>query len=137
MDPDADAAADSEQSTNDSSDPPTLRADRPEWMTLGSMDPAAGYRMLVTLNSRGGAIERIELTTRNEDKTLKYHRVDTRTGYLGYFAGEPAEEATGVRVNVVGPGTPAAIAKTSAGEIGIQPGDIILNVAKTPVTWPD
>ncbi|MGB7347800.1 MAG: membrane protein insertase YidC [Pirellulaceae bacterium] len=118
-------------------DTPVIRADRPEWLTLGSMDPATGYQMLVTLNSRGGGIERIELTTRDEDNALKYHRVDVRTGYLGYFAGEPAAKESGVLVNVVGPGTPAALAKTSDGTVGLQPGDIILSVATKPVTNSD
>jgi YidC/Oxa1 family membrane protein insertase len=129
----ADASGDNEPQE---SDRPQMRADRPEWITLGSMDPASGYQMLVTLNSRGGGIERLELTTRGEGEELKYHRVDTRTGYLGYFAGEPADQATGVRVNVVGPGTPAALAKTASGDVGVQPGDIILSVAKTPVSTP-
>src|SRR5688572_18546892 len=32
----------------------------PQWLTLGSVDPSSSYRMLVTLSSKGGAIERIE-----------------------------------------------------------------------------
>ena len=39
--------------------------------------------MLVTLNNRGGAVERIELTQRDEKGRLKYRRVDTTSGYLG------------------------------------------------------
>ncbi len=83
------------------------------------MDPASGFQMLVTLNSRGGGIERIELTERNKAGEFKYRRVDVFSGYLGYFSGQAAPDVDGVLVNVVGPGTPAAIA-------GIKVGDVII-----------
>ncbi|WP_372723768.1 membrane protein insertase YidC [Novipirellula sp.] len=98
------------------------RPKSPEWVTLGSMDPKSGYSMLVTLNSRGGAIERIELVQREEGNgKLKYRRVDIRSGYMGYFAATTAESVDGVTVNVVGPGTPAQVA-------GLKEGDIITKV---------
>ncbi len=116
----------------ESDTPPPERPERPDWLTLGSMASNSNYRMLVTLNSRGGGIERIELTERNADGDLKYRRVDVFSGYLGYLAGESAEQtdgvlADGVLVNVVGPGTPAAVAD-------IQVGDIITRIDQTPVT---
>ncbi len=110
--------------------PAPQRPTRPEWSTLGSMDPNAGYFMLVTLNSRGGGVERIELTERNQDGSFKYRRVDVRDGYLGYFAGEPSTESDGVVVNVVGPGTPAQLA-------GVQVDDVIVSVAGHPVISPE
>lgn len=106
--------------------PPPERPSRPEWLTLGSMAPDSGYYLLVTLNSRGGGIERIEMTQRDEAGQLRYRRVDVRHGYLGYFAGEPAPDVDGVLVNVVGPGTPAQIA-------GIEVGDVIVAVDGQPV----
>jgi YidC/Oxa1 family membrane protein insertase len=87
--------------------------------TLGSLDPAAA-RMLVTLTSRGAAVERIELADE------KFHDQDDRSGYLGHLAVEAA--AGGCRVGVVGPGTPAARA-------GLKAGDIIAGVNGT--TTPD
>ncbi len=102
------------------------RPDRPQWVTLGSMDPESGHNMLVTLSSRGGAIERIELTKRDRDGELKYRRIDVFSGYLGYLAGESASQSSGVLVNVVGPGTPAAVA-------GLAIGDVIVSLAGTPV----
>ena len=114
---DADADADSEVAQ---------RPQRPEWLTLGSMDPASGHLMLITLCSRGGGIERVELTERKDDGDFKYRRVDVFTGYLGYFAEEPFEQADGVLVNVVGPGTPADLA-------GIKVGDVIVSVAGMPI----
>ncbi len=116
--PTADAAA-GETATQE---PAVERPEQPRWVTLGSMDENSGHLMLVTLTTRGGGIERIELTERDDSGRLKYRRVDTRDGYLGYFAGTPATKVDGVRVNVVGPGTPADRA-------GIQVGDIILAIA--------
>lgn len=105
----------------------------PEWFTLGSMDPADGYNLLIYFASKGGAIERIEITARDDDGNLEYRRVDTRSGYLGYFAGESSDLVDGVKVNVVGPGTPADLAVAASGENGIQVGDVILAVDGTPV----
>ncbi len=112
------------------------RPSRPEWLTLGSMDPASGYHMLVTLNTLGGGVERIELTARDDAGDLRYQRVDRRSGYLGYLAGEPAETADGVRVNVVGPGTPAALAQADGVAAGLSPGDRIVAVAGQAVATP-
>ncbi|QDT03426.1 Membrane protein insertase YidC [Rubripirellula lacrimiformis] len=99
----------------------------PEWITLGSMAADSGYHMLVTLNTRGAGIERIELTERDDKGKLKYHRVDIRIGYLGYLAAESATTVDGVVINVVGPGTPAQIA-------GLKVGDIITSIDGKPVT---
>jgi YidC/Oxa1 family membrane protein insertase len=98
----------------------------PIWESLGSMDPADDYWMLVTLCSRGAGIERIELTERLENGKLKYRRVDVRSGYLGYLAPKVAEDGNGLTVQVVGPGTPAALAvDRQGGAIGLRPGDRI------------
>jgi YidC/Oxa1 family membrane protein insertase len=104
-----------------------------EWFTLGSMDPADNQNLLITFSNRGGAIERIELTARHEDGDLAYRRVDTRSGYLGYFAGRPSDRLDGMAVHVVGPGTPAAQAATEDGTVGIEVGDVITAVNRLPV----
>lgn len=106
------------------------RPDRPEWRTLGSMDPTTGHFVLVTLNSRGAGIERIEVTQRKDNGRLKYRRVDVRSGYLGYLAADPTSVVDGVQVNVVGPGTPASLAVCSDETVGtgLQVGDVIVSV---------
>ena len=111
------------------------RPEQPKRVTLGSMDPASKQLMMVTLNSQGGAVERIELTERDDRGQLMYRRVDVRYGYLGYLAGEPAATVDGVKVNVVGPGTPAAtaIADADATGNGLRVGDIVIGVADRPV----
>jgi len=68
-------------------------------LSLGSLDPAGPARMLVTLTSLGGAVERIELADE------RFHDQDDRSGYLGHLAAVAAE--TGCRIEIVGPGTPA------------------------------
>ncbi|MEM9826132.1 MAG: YidC/Oxa1 family insertase periplasmic-domain containing protein [Planctomycetota bacterium] len=119
--------------------PATLRPKSAQWTTLGSMAPGNPYWLLVTLNSRGAGIERIEVTQRDDAGKLMFRRVDTRSGYLGYLAlGSPlAREATDDDqapefsgdpiVNVVGPGTPADVA-------GIKVGDEILRVHGSVIT---
>jgi len=47
---------------------------------LGSLDPSGESKMLVTLTSRGAAIERIELAGE------RFHDQEDRSGYLGHLA---------------------------------------------------
>jgi YidC/Oxa1 family membrane protein insertase len=91
-----------------------------QWFTLGSVDPSAQnpYHMLVILTSRGGAVERLELSS------VRFSDTDDRSGYLGHLA--LVDTPDGPRVNVVGPGTPAAAA-------GLQVGDIIKSIDDQPV----
>ncbi|MCS7470231.1 YidC/Oxa1 family insertase periplasmic-domain containing protein [Stieleria sp. ICT_E10.1] len=105
-----------------------------KWFTIGSMDPADKQNLLITFRNQGGAIERMEITTRNEEGRFAYRRVDTRSGYLGYFAGRTNAQIDGVTVNVVGPGTPAALAVATSGEKGIQVGDVIVAIGETPIS---
>ncbi|WP_235934936.1 membrane protein insertase YidC [Candidatus Laterigemmans baculatus] len=115
--------------------PEPVRRPKAEWVTLGSMDPASGYNMLVTFDSRGGSIDRIELTERKENGRLKYRRVDVRSGYLGYLALAPSLTADGALVRVVGPGTPAALAPSlDNAPAGLRPGDLIVAANERPIT---
>ena len=83
-------------------------------LTIGSLDPADPSRFLVTLSSRGAAIERIELADE------RFHDQDDRSGYLGHLAAEAVAE--GCRIGVVGKATPADLG-------GLRAGDIIVSVA--------
>jgi YidC/Oxa1 family membrane protein insertase len=78
--------------------------------TLGTLDSTSGVSMLVTWDSRGAAIERVELNS------PRYKSVEDQSGYPGHLALSDAKSG-GAEVNVVGPGTPAALAK-NAGTIG-------------------
>jgi YidC/Oxa1 family membrane protein insertase len=110
------------------SEPIPDRPKTPKWLSLGSMDPADGYHLLVTFNSQGAGVQRIEITKVDENNDLKYRRVDVRHGYLGYLAATENEDATGgAKVGVVGAGTPAAIA-------GVKVDDVIKTINGQGVT---
>ncbi|MEK6239782.1 MAG: PDZ domain-containing protein, partial [Planctomycetales bacterium] len=83
---------------------------------LGSLDPE-NYRMLVTLNSAGAAVERIELN--------QYRELDNYVGYLGSLA--LVKSKNQCKVQVVGSGTPAE-------EAGLQENDLIekINDVRVP-----
>ena len=111
------------------------RPQRAELITLGSMDPADDYALLMTVNTRGGGVERVEVTARDDSGGLKYHRVDVRHGYLGYLGTRAALDRAdgasgGAEVSVVGPGTPADIA-------GLRVGDVIQTIDGQSVTDED
>ncbi len=106
-----DGAAATDEPTGDvaaESDAAAPAAER-AYRTLGSLDPYGPLKMLVTLTSRGAAVQRIELAG------SQFHDQDDRSGYLGHLAVETAPE--GCRVGVVGPGTPAAEANIRAGDL--------------------
>ncbi len=86
--------------------------------SLGSLDPASGYRMLVTLTNRGGGVLRTELAS------PRYRDQHDRSGYLGEL--ELKEVDGGLEVQVAGAGTPAAAA-------GIAAGDVIVGVGNGQV----
>ena len=100
---------------------PALRPELPlRRVTLGSLDPATPFRMLVTLTSRGAACERIELNS------PRYRDSEFDGGYLGHLGLTSSGDGTGAIVGIVGPGTPAAAA-------GIQVDDVITSIAGTEV----
>jgi YidC/Oxa1 family membrane protein insertase len=80
-----------------------------QFVTLGSLDLASGYRMLVTLTNTGAAVSRAEMAS------PRYRDTDDWSGYLGEL--ELKKVPDGVQVQVVGPGTPAAAAKIEAGDV--------------------
>jgi len=83
----------------------------PDWVTLGSADPADPYRMLVTLTNQGASVVRIELSSRRS------RDLEDRSGYLGHVVGDVTAAADGCPVQVVGAGTPAALAGLSKGDL--------------------
>lgn len=101
-----------------------------QWVTLGSMAPDRPYRLLVTLQNRGAAVERIELVQRTAGGQLRFLDLEQDSGYLGYLALSDREGGRGCRVNVVGPGTPAALAASQTPGVpdGLRVGDIIRRI---------
>jgi YidC/Oxa1 family membrane protein insertase len=91
-----------------------------QWIALGSANPKDPYRMLVTLSNRGAAVVRVELNSPN------YWDQDDRSGYLGHLFIDAGRGTGGARVDVVGPGTPAASG-------GLRPADVVKQIERRPV----
>ncbi|MEO8494139.1 MAG: YidC/Oxa1 family insertase periplasmic-domain containing protein [Planctomycetota bacterium] len=98
---------------------PTSQSEQ-RWVTFGSYAASSSHSLLVTFNSQGAAIERVELTARDAKGKLKYRNLEDKSGYLGYLALTARREG-GCTVNVVGDGTPAYVA-------GLQSGDVLLGI---------
>jgi YidC/Oxa1 family membrane protein insertase len=87
-----------------------------QFVSLGSLDRDAGYRMLVTLTNQGAAVKRAELTS------PRFLDLVDRSGYLGHL--EFDNTPTGPKIRVIGAGTPAEKA-------GLQVGDVITGIERT------
>ncbi len=94
---------------------------------LGSVDETSGYAFGVTLNTKGAAVERAELASQ------AYRDIDDASGYPAHLGLVDTKE--GIRISVVGPGTPAALAKESSGKVagGLAAEDIITSLGGTVV----
>lgn len=96
-------------------------------VSLGSVDDASGFALHVIINSTGAAVERAELSSQAS------RDIDDASGYLGHLG--LTDDKEGATVNVVGAGTPAALAKEASGKVkgGLATGDIITSLggAKT------
>jgi YidC/Oxa1 family membrane protein insertase len=99
-------------------------------LALGSYTGSASP-LLVTLNSRGGALERVELVERLANGQLRYRDLEDKSGYLGHL-GLVEMLGRGARVTVVHRDTPAALAvsRESATSHGLLVGDVITGIAK-------
>jgi YidC/Oxa1 family membrane protein insertase len=98
------------------------------WHTLGSFHNEDGYRLVVTLTSKGAGVERVELVEQSKPGRFKYRSLAHRGGYLGYLAGE--EEKEGLRIRSIAKGSPAALAesKSESADVGLRAGDLITQI---------
>ena len=137
--PEDGTASDTTASDTTASD--TVVASPSNWpdrrISRGSYQPGDGPPILVTWNARGATVERIELTARDDKGKLRYRELLDRTGYLGHLA-TTLDPDGGCRVNVVGQGTPAALAKDPAASTatGLQIGDVIYRVDGVQINTP-
>lgn len=104
-------------------------------VTLGSMAPESPYRLLVTLHNRGAGVERIELVQRTATGRFRFQDLEQASGYLGHLALSDEPGGKGCRVHVVGPGTPAAVAKVQSPGTGdgLRAGDVIRRIDSATV----
>ena len=92
-----------------------------ELYTLGSIAPDSQDRYLITFDSVGGTVRRVELNFRkpSNPSRFKYRDLEYEGGYLGEL--DCVDTAEGCAVRVVGNGTPADVA-------GLLKGDVIKSV---------
>jgi YidC/Oxa1 family membrane protein insertase len=101
--------------------------------TIGSLDPSGNDRYLVTINLNGGTIHRMELNFRdNKSGRYLYRDLEYNGGFLGCL--DCVDLAEGVKIRTVGPGTPAAMAKSNSTTGGMKAGDFIVSLNGEPVT---
>jgi len=99
-----------------------------QYFTLGSADPETGYSALYYFDNQGAAVKCVELNGK------RYKSVEELSGYLGRLELSNALGG-GAEVNVVGRGTPAALA-TASGNVppGLVVGDVIQKIDGQPVS---
>lgn len=100
-------------------------------ITLGSMDPSKGYRLQVTLTSKGGGVERAELVEQTKPGRFRYRALEFEKGYLGYLGAVDA--SSGVRVRTVPDGSAANTATCNDAAGGILVDDVITSINDQPV----
>ncbi len=93
-----------------------------EYVTLGSVAADSPYRLLVTLTNQGAGVRRVELSS------PRFRDLHDRGGYLGHLE-LVLDERGGLRVQVLGEGTPAAAA-------GLEVGDRILSFTQKEESTP-
>lgn len=101
-----------------------------QWPVLGSLDKDSPFRYAVTLNSRGGTIERIELNERKKSGRFLYRDSEDNHGYMGSFSPSTASGKQGVLINVLVDGTPAQEAGLKKGDVIVKIGDAAIKTVK-------
>ncbi len=97
-----------------------------QFLTLGKFAEDAGP-LVVTLDSLGAVVRRIELNDRRANGKLKYFDVENQNAYIGQL--ELQKVDLGCQINLVAKGCPADIA-------GLQVGDVIKMIEGEPVVDP-
>ncbi len=109
----------------------TEKPDYPaQTITLG--DPQKGYKLQVTLTSRGAGVEHAELVERTEKGKLRYRALEHDGGYLGYLG--LSETTNGLRIRTIPANSPASAVQGIEG--GLQAGDVLVEVNGRSVITP-
>ncbi len=100
-------------------------------VTLGSMDPAKKFNMVVTLSTRGAGLIRAEMVEQKSNGQLKYRALEHEGSYLGYLALSPV--SGGMRIMSVPDGSPASLATSSETPGAIQENDLLTAIDDLPI----
>ncbi len=103
-----------------------------QFFTLGSLDTAGSDCLLVTLDSRGAGVRRIELVQRDAKGRFLTREVENKSGYLGYL--ELQADATGCLIGALPSGSPltTAVAQGDA-PLPVRVGDRLLSIDQQPI----
>jgi len=110
---------------------PTAPLNPGKVVTLGSMDPAKKFNMLVTLSTRGAGLIRAEMVEQKANGKLKYRALEHDGSYLGYLALAPV--SGGVRIMSVPHGSPASLASSSDAPGSILENDVLTAIGEQSV----
>jgi len=98
-------------------------------VTLGSMAAEDGYQLLVTLDTQGALVERVELVSQSKPGQFDYRSLKTRniSGYLGYLALDEIPGAGLVIHNVPkGSAAESAPCVDDRNLVGLRPKDVMV-----------
>lgn len=95
-------------------------------ITLGSMDGTKGFKMVVSVTTRGAGVEHAELVGQKPNGRLAFRALEHDGGYLGYLG--LSETLTGMRIRTIPDGSPAQAATSADASGGLQVDDIIEEV---------
>lgn len=99
-----------------------------QWIAVGSAEPESGFGGVFYFDNRGAVVECVELNGKS------YKSVEDYGGYLARLNLTTAT-AGGAEVHVVGPATPAALAKSAGSEAaGLAVGDVIQTIDGNPIS---
>ena len=102
-------------------------------VTIGSLYETGTDRYLITLNPCGGTVRRIELNVRDPNTgRYEYRDLIWKGGYIGSIEAHDTDK--GVRVGVVGAGTPANMATCPNANGGIKAGDLLVDLNGESIT---
>lgn len=106
-----------------------------EFYTLGSLNPKSPNSMLVTLDSQGASVRRIEMVQRDKDGRFIIRELENKSGYLGYL-----ELRTDLRegsvIRCLPPGSPllGATANVDGQQVSPQVGDRLISINGVEIT---
>lgn len=103
-----------------------------QFFTLGSLDSNSSDCLLVTFDSRGAGVRRIELVQRDAQGRFLTREVENKSGYLGYL--ELQADAEGCLIGALPAGSPLTVAvPQGAAPLPVQVGDRLLSIDQQPI----
>lgn len=108
-----------------------------QFFTLGSVSADSNDCLMVTLDSRGASVRRIELIQRDAQGRFLTREVENKSGYLGYLELQP-DGTEGALIRAVPSGSPLAQAiGLGAAPVPVVVGDRLISLDDTPILSDD